>query len=482
MNAAGGLAVSSESGMRVSGNLLVGNGYNGLLSHKATGLTVEGNQVYGNNTERLGLGASAITGAGAKATRLRDSVIRDNVFDGNQGTGFWCDLACNNVTVVRNVARGNSKHGLYYEVSANGLIASNVLTGNGGFGLKISGANHVRAYNNTFSANTQALQVAEDPRPTAPCNNDLNRCPLPDNEALGVTYDTADVTLVNNILAGGTGAAALLDTVANKSKGVGAPEMIPAAQMDHNGYYRTAAAKPATLVDWELAGGNTAYPTLAAFQATGRDVHGRYQEGPAAYFVNAAGGDFRLVPGSAATTAGKALPADVAGAIGVPAGGPTALGALKWPGRGEDPEPPALNNSIYRLRHPQNGDTLLTGSATEAANAEQKYGYVSDGIVFYTFPGEHAGAAGVYRLQNATSRDRLYTTKVTERDSAVAKYGYTDEGIKFYAPTASAAGLVPVHRLQKSGMHRIAVGDAEKDAAVAEGWNYENILFYARPA
>ncbi|WP_329243916.1 right-handed parallel beta-helix repeat-containing protein [Actinoallomurus sp. NBC_01490] len=484
LNAAGGLSLSLQSGMRVSGNLLLRNGYDAILTHKATDLTVEDNQVYGNNTERLGMGSSAITGAGMKATRLRDSVVRDNVFDGNTGTGFWCDLACNNVQVLRNVARGNSKHGLYYEVSAHGLIASNLSTGNGGYGLKISGSAHVRTYNNTFAGNAQAIEVAEDPRPTEPCDNDLNRCPTAEDQALGVTYDTADVTLVNNIFAGATGeSAALFDTVANKTTGVGAAQMIPAAQMDHNGYYRASATAPGTLVNWQSATAGTSYTSLPAFQATGRDAHGLYQEGSASYFTDAAGGDYRVVPGSPAETAGAALPADVATAIGVSSGTPVALGALAWPGRSTPGTPtPVLDTPVTRLHHPQNGDTLLTASGTEATNAVQKYGYVSDGTAFYASGTQADGMVPVYRLQNATTHDRLYTTTTSERDSAVADYGYTDEGVKFYVAGATGTGLVPVYRLQKSGLHTVAVGDAEKNADVADGWNYEKVLFYARSA
>ncbi|MCP2167766.1 parallel beta-helix repeat (two copies) [Goodfellowiella coeruleoviolacea] len=331
LNAAAGMALHA-SNVRAIGNTITRNGSNGLLSNRASNLTLRGNQVVANNLEDTGLQGNSLAGAGMKATFLHDSVISDNVFADNHGTGFWCDLACYRVTIVRNTARNNTKHGLYYEVSSQGLIASNLAVGNTSTGLKISGANHVRTYNNTFADNGQALLVAEDPRPKAGCTNDANNCPLPADAALGITYDTADVTLVNNIFAAGTATTPLVDTVdgnpVSSGKRPGAAGMIPAGQMDNNGYYRARATQPATLVNWVHAAdtGYSAYASLPAFRATGRDTHGSYQE--TSYFV---AGDYRLVPGSPAETAGAALPADVAAAIGVPATGPVALGALRWP-------------------------------------------------------------------------------------------------------------------------------------------------------
>nr|WP_052478412.1 right-handed parallel beta-helix repeat-containing protein [Kibdelosporangium sp. MJ126-NF4]CEL18154.1 hypothetical protein [Kibdelosporangium sp. MJ126-NF4]CTQ90616.1 hypothetical protein [Kibdelosporangium sp. MJ126-NF4] len=473
-NAAAGLLANGDD-MRVTGNLFTRNGFNAANAHKIKNLTLTGNRMLTNNGERFGVDkGNSLAGAGMKATHLHESTVRDNVFEGNQGTGFWCDLSCHKVSMVRNLARANTKHGLYYEVSSHALIASNVLAGNGRFGLKISGSNHIRTYNNTMVGNKQAIQVAEDPRPT--CPGDADHCPSDADRALGITWDTADVSLVNNLFAGGPDP--VFDTVDGNSaasgKRVGADGMIPAAAMDYNGHYRTA---PGTLVNWtRITGADVQYKTLQAFQATSRDTHGRFQEGGAVYFVDAPGGDYRVIPGSPAAAAGSPLPTDIAEAVGVPAGGPVSLGALRWPG---DAPPDSLTKPVYRLHHPTVGATLLTLSQSEADNAVAHYGYVSDGVGFRAASAASAEVVPVYRLWHNKTGDRLFTASATERDNAVQRYGYASEGIGFYAGKASP-GLTPVHRLQKGALHRYAVGDAERAAAVAEGWNYEHIAFHGR--
>ncbi|CAL9459243.1 hypothetical protein SUDANB95_02586 [Actinosynnema sp. ALI-1.44] len=332
-NAATGVLVNADD-VRLAGNQVAENGHNGVNAHRSANLVVEGNRVVRNNTERLGqdLGYN-LAGAGLHGTRLVGATVRDNVFEGNQGNGLWCDLSCHGLTVVRNLLRGNSHHGLLHKLSGSALLASNVLADNGEFGLLVLGSNEVRIYHNTSVGNGQALGVQEDPRPHCP-GTDQN-CPTDAEKAMGLTWDTAGTTVVNNVLAAGTGNAPLVSTTdgntAESGRRVGADGMIPADRMHHNAYSRATPGTPASLVQWSrVQGVSLQYASLAEFQsATGRDAGSRYQERP--YLVNAAAGDYRLVPGSPAETAGAPLPADVAAALGVPAGVPTRVGALSWP-------------------------------------------------------------------------------------------------------------------------------------------------------
>ncbi|MFI6299915.1 LamG-like jellyroll fold domain-containing protein [Nonomuraea sp. NPDC050790] len=333
-NAATGLLVNADD-IRVSGNAITDNGYLGIQAHRAANLVVERNRVSRNNTEQLGYSVGYnLSGAGMLATRVHNAVVRDNVFEGNQGNGLWCDLSCHKLTAVRNLIRGNSRHGLHYKVSGEALLASNVLAGNGVTGLSVLGSNKVRIINNTSVGNGQAIAVQEDARPTCPGDDD--DCPTDAERALGITWDTADTTLMNNVIAADAGTAPLVNTTDNNTgesgRRVGGDGMIPAAQMHHNGYSREVAGTPGTLVQWSrVTGSSLHFASLAEFQAaTGRDAGSRYQE--SSYLVNAPAGDYRLLPGSPAETAGAALPADVAAAVGVPAGAPVRLGALTWPG------------------------------------------------------------------------------------------------------------------------------------------------------
>ena len=380
-NAAAGLLINADGG-RVSLNAIIENGANGINVHRSANLTIEGNRLSRNNTERIGYsGGYDLAAAGLHAGRMTNATVRDNVIEFSQGNGFWCELSCIGLTVVRNVFRANAQHGLLHQVSGAAIVASNVAVGNGATGLAVIGANHVRLYNNTSVANGTAIAVQEDARPTCPGDDD---CPTDAERALGITWDTADTTLVNNILAGGTSSAPLLATVDGNNdasgKRVGADGMIPAAQQHHNAYSRAAADTPASLVQWcRVSGVALQYKSLAEFQAaTGRDAGSRYQE--SSYLVAPAAGDYRLVPGSPEETAGAALPADVAAAIGVPASGPVRLGAVNWP------RPVAADGTTERVRNGNldNGSIVpwwVAGNPALAVEGGALRASVADGAV-----------------------------------------------------------------------------------------------------
>ncbi|MEU7526739.1 LamG-like jellyroll fold domain-containing protein [Saccharothrix sp. NPDC042600] len=330
-NAAAGVLVNADD-VRLTGNSIAENGYHGLTAHRSGNLTFEGNRVLRNNSEQLGFNLGYnLAAAGAHVTRLTNPTVRDNVFEANQGHGFACDLSCVGLTAVRNLFRANSHHGLHYKVSGPALVASNVAADNGMGGLSLMGSNSVRLYNNTSVGNGQALVVQEDPRPQCPGAED--QCLTDADKALGITWNTTDTTLVNNIFAAGTSTASLVSTpdhnAAASGQRLGADGMIPADRMHHNGYQRSGGT-PATLVQWSrVTGVSLHFRTLAEFQAaTGRDAGSRHQEDP--YLLGAPAGDYRLAPGSPAEAAGAPLPADVAAAIGAPTGS-TRLGAHAWP-------------------------------------------------------------------------------------------------------------------------------------------------------
>lgn len=407
-NAASGLLINADD-VRVSGNAIAENGYLGIGAHRSANLMVEGNRVLRNNTEQLGFSQGYhLAGAGMNATRVTNATVRDNVFEANQGVGLWCDLSCHNVTIIRNLIRANSRHGLHYKVSGKALIASNVLADNGMTGLSILGSTNVRVINNTSIGNAQAMAVQEDARPTCPGADDV--CPTDAEKALGITWDTADITLMNNVIAGGTSTAPLVNTTDNNTgesgRRVGADGMIPAAQMHHNGYSRTADT-PGTLVQWSrVTGSSIHHKSLAEFQAaTGRDANSRYQE--TSYVVNAAAGDYRLVPGSPAESAGAALPADVAAVLGVPSGQPVRLGALAWPN--EPAKTELVRNGT--LDEPSITPWWSPGNPALAVENGELRASVADGTA-------EPGDAVVTQLTGSLISGRTYTVSFDARASA----------------------------------------------------------------
>jgi hypothetical protein len=106
------------------------------------------------------------------------------------------------------------------------------------------------------------------------------------------------------------------------------------AALDYNGYHRTNTSVFPVMMLWSLGvQGDGLYKTIAQVRtAIGKEQHGLSVDNVAInpFFVNEAAGDYTLKSDSVAIGAGTPLPVAVANAIGVPAGVPVNMGALKW--------------------------------------------------------------------------------------------------------------------------------------------------------
>lgn len=321
-SASRGLFVGSSSNVVIRGNTFQENGMNGVDINKTSGITFEQNKVLQNNAENFSTAAGTYAViAGSKITG-GSGIVRDNIFDANKGTGWWCDLQCDSMTVVRNIMSRNAGHGLYYEVSSNAILASNIIYSNDRSGIQVKGTG-VKIFNNTLSQNRQNISIYEDDRSALASEN------------------TRDIVIKNNILSGSNGKSP--NDVGEATKlleinGLNYPETVSPSLMvtdlDYNAYFRQTTSdntKPYFL-GW---GGKGSYQSATSFaqlqSISGREAHGiGYGGGTNPYFVNEAQSNFVLKTGSPALNTGSALPADIASAIGVTAGSVN-FGALKWP-------------------------------------------------------------------------------------------------------------------------------------------------------
>ncbi len=289
----------------IRGNNFLYNGEGGFGGYHAHGSVIEGNYIGHNNTAHFKLRWDA---NGAKFASTQNLLWKNNLVEYNIGGGLWCDSDCDNNIFVGNTVRYNSKwNGIIVEIatSSGGIIAGNLVYGNEGTGISMSGSGNIKVYNNTTAMNGSDIAVSG--------------C------AVGNVVK-------NNIMSGNS------TTLYNASGGLfflNCPTYIAGqallAASDYNAYYRAAAAAPyQTLIYW----GKSGFNSLAAFQqAIALDAHSiSIDNNPVnPFFKDELNGDYSLKIGSAARGKGEPLPQDVANAMGMAAGVPVDMGAFQNP-------------------------------------------------------------------------------------------------------------------------------------------------------
>ena len=287
------------------------SGMLGIHANYADGLRLLGVVSRANNTEHFN---SAPVSGGFKVTRTRGLTVTGSVFRDNLGPGLWTDQAVYDITVTGCDMIANSGHGTSLELSAKAVFADNLVSGNGGNGIKINDTSEVVLVNNTFVGNNRPVNIVQDSRrgndPSVPGHDP--RRPFPDPT---MPWVNGPVLVQGNLIAAPSAGNCLL-CVEDYSRTFSAEQM--AITSPGNAYHRGAANSPTWLVVWSRGATNPAVLNdLGAFRtATGQEASGQMVTG--APIVDAAG---RPTPsGQALDPSAPELPASVAALIGRPAG------------------------------------------------------------------------------------------------------------------------------------------------------------------
>ena len=191
----------------------------------------------------------------------------------------------------------NSGSAVFYEVSGPGIIASNIIESSG-TGIRVSGSNGVKLYNNTISRTHRPIDLFEDNRADG-CNAyEGTRCIAPEkwSQANNLSWNLTDLEMYNNIISsraykpndsGKPYYSYPVRTDGDTNLGSKATKIYTNQMFkgfDNNVYYRSSQSNEPYMLTWDLEGQNTidiAFKHAAEYLAShkinraidGRDAH-----------------------------------------------------------------------------------------------------------------------------------------------------------------------------------------------------------------
>ena len=156
------IGIRASSGWRVVDNYVHDNGRYGITGG-GSGLVVEGNEIAHNAVVYGATGDSS----GTKFAHTVGLVLRDNYVHDNFGNGLWVDINNLDVLIEGNRSVGNTRQGIFYEISCAGVIRNNHVEGNGfdgsnpstliRNGILVSNSSNVEVYGNTVVNNANGI-------------------------------------------------------------------------------------------------------------------------------------------------------------------------------------------------------------------------------------------------------------------------------------------------------------------------------------
>ena len=262
-NAGSSLLIYDSPRTTIRSNTFIRAGYQGLSTWKSHELLLEQNRFDSNNSERFEIEGALAGAAGAKIFASNDVIARSNEFIANHCTGLWLDGSCYACKVIRNRFDKNELAGLHIEESAKVMVVENHAADNSGAGIYVSNSSDVRIYNNQLIDNAPNMSVQDDSR----VNTNT------DELKKGISYITAHVQFVNNVLAVSKAAGPMLwARDYNSTPQRSAREMIDAC--DYN-CWQFPKGSNVTLIEWWDKSTRVPFSDLKSFRtATNREAHG----------------------------------------------------------------------------------------------------------------------------------------------------------------------------------------------------------------
>ncbi|NUU31984.1 right-handed parallel beta-helix repeat-containing protein [Arthrobacter sp. C9C5] len=173
-----GVMIAQADNAHVTGNSITANGQMGLGQYRSQGGRIDNNRIRNNNTAEFW--RADWEAGGIKVTRS-SSAISNNDVSNNLGVGVWVDIAGDGVAIIDNEIGGNAACGIRYEISRNGRIAGNTVTGNGlglkrgrgtglltGAGITVNTSSDVTIERNTLAGNLNGIGLQARPRGNGP--------------------------------------------------------------------------------------------------------------------------------------------------------------------------------------------------------------------------------------------------------------------------------------------------------------------------
>ena len=177
--------VRVTTGGRIQRNHIYNNGTYGIA---ATGdsMLIHGNEVAGNNTARYQTADGQCADAGgSKITNSQNVTLDRNWYHQNHCIGIWFDIDDRGVTITHNMVNRNYENGIDYEISYDGVIEHNVVTGSSHWGILDSASPNVRIAANVVAGNGDGSVI-------------LNQGPRTDSPSQYGPHFVANVRVVGN--------------------------------------------------------------------------------------------------------------------------------------------------------------------------------------------------------------------------------------------------------------------------------------------